>query len=104
MGFDIEKEYVCPAAYGKYIAILDCDDYWTDDTKLQRQVSYMEKHPECSGTFYAADWTCNEKVIGNDRHSNNECDVSPEQVILGGGEYCATASLCFRAKFALDCT
>lgn len=101
-GINIFRKWVFPQAQGKYVAWLECDDYWTDAHKLQMQVSYMENHPECSGTFHAANWLVDKKIIKNDRHFDQECDVTPQQVICGGGEYCASASLCFRTEYALD--
>lgn len=35
---------------GKYIAIIHSDDVWLPD-KLEKQVAYMEAHPECAACF-----------------------------------------------------
>lgn len=44
-----------PRAQGKYIALCEGDDYWTDPLKLQRQVDFMEENED-----YA--------VVGHNRH------------------------------------
>ncbi len=36
----------------EYIACLEADDYWTDDLKLQKQIDFLESHPEYSACFH----------------------------------------------------
>ena len=46
-GVDIVKPICMKYAKGMYVAFCECDDYWTDKRKLQKQFDAMEKNPSC---------------------------------------------------------
>ena len=49
----IEK-FIVPNLKSKYVAICDGDDYWIDDSKLQRQYDFMEANQDYSMCFHSA--------------------------------------------------
>jgi glycosyltransferase involved in cell wall biosynthesis len=63
---------VTAACSGEYIAILEGDDYWTSPNKLQRQVDFLESHPEYAICFHNVIRVCEDRS----KEPQNYCPVN----------------------------
>lgn len=87
---------------GKYVAFCEGDDYWTDLYKLQKQVSYMENHPDCVLTLHDADkidYTARTQTRMID--IDEDCDISAEELILQKRGIWPTASMVIRKEYVV---
>ena len=81
---------------GKYIALLEGDDYWTDPSKLQRQHDALEANPGCAICFHRV------QVL----REGGLAETIPKRIprrtslidLLGRGNYISTPSAMFRNR------
>ncbi len=100
-GIRLHTAYNLPRARGKYIAMCDGDDYWTDPFKLQKQVDYMEANPDCTLCFHAIELIKNnQKPTGRFIKPYDEsCIVPIEDIIIGGGGFIGTNAVIIPKKY-----
>jgi glycosyltransferase involved in cell wall biosynthesis len=102
-GIKVDDVYNYSRAKGKYIAICEGDDYWTDENKLQIQVEYMEQHPQFSlCTHSAKKVSVYKKSVGSIRPNKGNSSYTAGDVILGEGGMFATNSMLFPTKLIED--
>lgn len=74
----------------KYIALCEGDDYWTDPYKLQKQINYMESHPECVLTHTGFSYLENGKTTIAEKEGEKIKEISDSKIIfniLNGNNY-----------------
>lgn len=82
---------------GKYIALLDGDDYWTDPLKLQKQVDFLEENPDFALCFHNMEIKYENKYKRNKVFSNTSKQKSvTTQEDLAKGNYIGTPSCVVR--------
>ena len=103
-GGNIYDEVFYPVARGEYIAACEGDDRWTDPHKLQRQVDFLDAHPEYS----ACEHNTVAHTVGSrepDRvlfEQSGDRDLLFEQAVLGMSHAYHTSSLMARREFVMN--
>jgi glycosyltransferase involved in cell wall biosynthesis len=87
------------AARGKYVAFCEGDDYWHDEHKLERQVAFLEAHPDyvMSHTDYRMLYTQTGRLTGG-YLGQQDCgdDARAYESIIAGRRSIGTLTVCIR--------
>lgn len=78
--------------HGKYVAYCEGDDYWIDPLKLQKQVDFLEAHPDYSMCWTDAYEETNGKRKPYCRYAK-DCQSPMEEIIERGGDFVPTCSI-----------
>ena len=97
---NINHTFQYPRAKGKYIAVCEGDDFWTESDKLQKQFVALEVNTDVNMCSHKAEMVnaITGKKIGVVAPSKKTRILSVNEVIKGGGAYLATNSLFYRKK------
>ncbi|MEQ8625756.1 MAG: glycosyltransferase [Vicingaceae bacterium] len=85
---------------GKYIALLDGDDYWTDSLKLQKQVDFLEENQEFNICFHKVNVLKGNEFVSDDyvesRYPSHKNSVADLFDLLRHDNFIHTPSVVFR--------
>jgi len=82
--------------HGKYIALCEGDDYWTDPLKLQKQVDFLENNLEYVLCFHQVDILKLDGEIVEDFITKVPDDYETIEALATFGNYIHTPSVVFR--------
>jgi len=84
---------------GKYIAICEGDDYWTDPLKLQKQVDYLERNPNVS--FVATNYAIYDEKTNQTKKAATSKRID-FYTLLKRKNQIPTLTTCIRSEYIFD--
>ena len=89
-------EFNFPRCRGKYIAMCEGDDYWTDPYKLQKQVDFLEANEDFSICFHRMKIINGIRISLSNYNPKYQKEVSDIKHLARVGNFLHTASVVFR--------
>ena len=88
---------------GKYIALCEGDDFWTDPHKLQKQVDFLESHPDYTMVCSRATLFSSRKgqYVGENYCQEKDGTLAIKDIVNRSGLFIPTCTIVFR-KSLLD--
>ena len=102
-GVRIAPAFLYPLVRGRYVALCEGDDFWTDPFKLARQVAVLEANPGIDICTHRVLKTKNGRPHGFEGPRRGGI-IPVQRVIMGGGGFVATSSIMCRAECYLEDT
>ncbi|GLU51116.1 glycosyltransferase family 2 protein [Dyadobacter frigoris] len=90
------------ACKGEYVAMCEGDDYWTDPHKLQKQVDFLDSHPDFAICHHNMLVTYEDGSPSHTFNKNSQPLVSTIDDILQDRWFMATASWMYRNYFLTE--
>ena len=94
--------FLLKACQGEYVALCEGDDYWTDPLKLQKQVDFLESHPDFSICHHDLEVIYEDGSAGHSFNSKDQKLISGVEDLLEDRWFVGTASLMYRNFFRTE--
>jgi glycosyltransferase involved in cell wall biosynthesis len=87
------------ACQGQYVAMCEGDDYWTDPDKLQKQVNFLDQHPDYSISHHNVEVIYEDGSASHLFNTPRQPATSQLEDILADKWFMATGSWVYRNYF-----
>lgn len=101
MGMQQNGAQTGAACTGRYMAICEGDDYWTDPLKLQKQVDFLEANPDFATTFHRVEIKFEDSGKESELSNENQKETTTFED-LAAGNFIHTLSCVFRTNLFGD--